>query len=394
MRTSRFRFQTMVTSTLLHSPCPSTYDGSHPKRGLPGAISKRSRSPENVNVSCLVAASAQIFFFPGDLEWHSPFGGGGWFLRRLAGQLPVLRFRSIMAVRADSESVACGRNDQAILHPSSGNPAILLLRHPPSFFRPFTTLSWSGSRTPCRSRTRPRQGRAIVFVLDVLISCVVIKLHKFIKLVDPPSIETSQLLPIKTSRSRPLSPSSFYSFYAHFRCAVSSLSRTFTTLGKSHPTHPLSRPSAPQVFLRPWLHIYAACLATTSPPPPCTEKPSPAVAPHQPQLLLPFTCRRHRQGQCHRRQARERHKVRFIVRGRIATILLLWCHHLSVIRPMILVFPTKIAARSIGLRAISHILIRKVRATSRTLDPYQFIRSSSMFRGTQGVSLNFRRADT
>lgn len=131
----------------------------------------------------------------------------------------------------------------------------------------------------------------------------------------------------------------------------------------THPT--FTSPSPSSFFIRRWHHIYAACLAAASPPPPSplTEKPSPAVAPHQPQLRLPTTYRRRRRGRCHRRQARERHIVRFIAPVRIATLRLLWCHHPSVIRPMILVFPTTIAARSIGLRTISHNLIRKVRAT-------------------------------
>jgi hypothetical protein len=175
---------------------------------------------------------------------------------------------------------------------------------------------------------------------------------------------------------------SLYSRYTH-------LSRNFTTLGRSQPTHfHVPHP------LKQWRHICEACLATARTPPPCTEKPRPVVAaaPHQLQLPPPSTCRRHRRGPCHRRQPQERHLVRLIARA--ATTPLLWYHHLSVIRPMILVIPTKIADHpSIGLRATS-ILIRKVRATSRTLDPYQIIRSSRTVRGTQGASLKFRRVDT
>jgi hypothetical protein len=63
----------------------------------------------------------------------------------------------------------------------------------------------------------------------------------------------------------------------------------------------------------------------------------------------------------------------------MATIPLRYHHRPSVIRPMIHVIPTNIAARpSIGLRATSsHILICKVSEIFLiTLDPYQFIRSS------------------
>jgi hypothetical protein len=140
------------------------------------------------------------------------------------------------------------------------------------------------------------------------------------------------------------------------------------SVGRSTPR--LSRLSSPVKFkfkstfffssYSQWQQFCAASLAAAASPQLLrTEKPRPAAAPNPLQHRLPTTSTRHPQGAHHRHQARERHSVK--INARIATIPLRYHHRPSVIRPMIHVIPTNIAARSIGLRATSHILICKVR---------------------------------
>ena len=112
--------------------------------------------------------------------------------------------------------------------------------------------------------------------------------------------------------------------------------------------------SPPPLLLYKWQHTSATSLAAAVRPPPPTEKPRHVVAQSRPRALPPSTSTQ-RLRLRHRRQHPERHDLGFT--ARTVTTPLLWFHHLFVIRPMIRVIPTKIAARPpIGLRTTSHQL--------------------------------------
>ena len=114
-----------------------------------------------------------------------------------------------------------------------------------------------------------------------------------------------------------------------------------------------------------------------SPPHLPTEKPSPAAAPNRLRHHPRSTSTRQSRGPRHRRQAQEHRSVK--INARTVTIPLRYHHPPFVIRPMIHVIHTNIAARPfIGQRATSsQNPICKVREIFLiTLDPYQFIRSS------------------
>ena len=107
------------------------------------------------------------------------------------------------------------------------------------------------------------------------------------------------------------------------------------------------------LLLYKWQHTSATSLAAAVKPPPLTEKPRHVAAQSRLRGHRPSTFTRLRPH--HRRQLPERHESRFS--ARTATTPLLWFHHLFVIRPMIRVIPTKIAARPpIGLRTQNHLL--------------------------------------
>jgi hypothetical protein len=161
----------------------------------------------------------------------------------------------------------------------------------------------------------------------------------------------------------PSPPLSLLSFALTLSALFSYPSRIFTTLWEEapptdfHVSHPIKFNFKQKHFSPQWHHICATSLAVASPRRLRTEKPSPEAAPNRLQHRLPFTSTRQSRGSRHRRQARERHSVK--INARIATIPLQRRHPPSVIRPMIHVILTTIAARpSIGLRATtSHILI-------------------------------------
>jgi hypothetical protein len=111
---------------------------------------------------------------------------------------------------------------------------------------------------------------------------------------------------------------------------------------------------SPPHRLYKWQHTSATSLAGAVRPPTLTEKPRHVAAPSRHRAPLPSTFT-HPLRQRHRRQPPERHELRFCARTAITPLP--WFHHPCVIRPMIRVIPTKIAARpQIGLRTPSHLL--------------------------------------
>jgi len=139
-------------------------------------------------------------------------------------------------------------------------------------------------------------------------------------------------------------------------CAFS-YSHDISRLGEAPPSpfHVLQLFQDFSPLLYKWQHTSATSLAAAVKPPPLTEKPRHVAAQSRLQAVHPSTFT-HLLRPRHRRQRPERHELRFS--ARTATITpLLWFHHLFVIRPMIRVIPTKIAARPpIGLRTQSHLL--------------------------------------